>query len=98
MNTQELMNKEVLTAEERDFVNSTNPEWVKEFLFHNSWNNTYLNLDVYSEVKHEERQFEMLNQKNAVADAVIDGSGINERGGVDLTVGSLLNFLIKNQI
>jgi SNF2 family DNA or RNA helicase len=46
----------------------------------------------------EERQFEMLNQKNAVADAVIDGSGINERGGVDLTVGSLLNFLIKNQI
>jgi SNF2 family DNA or RNA helicase len=46
----------------------------------------------------EERQFEMLNQKNAVADAVIDGSGINDRGGVDLTVGSLLNFLIKNQI
>jgi SNF2 family DNA or RNA helicase len=46
----------------------------------------------------EERQFEMLNQKNAVADAVIDGSGINERGGVDLTVGSLLNFLLNATI
>jgi hypothetical protein len=59
MNTQELMSKEVLTAEERDFLNSTNPEWVKEFLFHHSWNNTYLNLDVYSEVEHDRRQFEM---------------------------------------
>ena len=38
MNTQELMNKEILTVEERDIVNSTNPEWVKEYLFHNFWN------------------------------------------------------------
>ena len=59
MNTQELMNKVLLTAEERDSVNSVNPEWVKQFLFHNTWNNTYLNLDVYSEVDHEKRQFEM---------------------------------------
>ncbi len=59
MNTQELMSKEVLTAEERDIINSTNSEWVKQFLFHNTWNNTYLNLDVYSEVDHEKRQFEM---------------------------------------
>ena len=58
MNTQ-LMSKEVLTAEERDIINSTNPEWVKEYLFHNSWNNTYLNLDVYSEVEHHERQYRM---------------------------------------
>ena len=57
MNTQELMNKEVLTAEERDILNSTNPEWVKEYLFHNTWDNTYLNLDVYSEVEHHERQY-----------------------------------------
>jgi hypothetical protein len=35
----------------------------------------------------------MLQQKNAVADAVIDGQGINTKGGVDLTVGSLLSFL-----
>lgn len=59
MNTQELMSKEILTAEERDIINSTNPEWVKEYLFYHSWNNTYLNLYVYSEVDHERRQFEM---------------------------------------
>lgn len=41
----------------------------------------------------EERQHQMLMQKNAVADAVIDGQGINKKGGVDLTVGSLINFL-----
>ena len=41
----------------------------------------------------EERQHQMLMQKNAVADAVMDGAGINTKGGVDLTVGSLLNFL-----
>jgi superfamily II DNA or RNA helicase len=41
----------------------------------------------------EERQHQMLMQKNAVADAVMDGTGINTKGGVDLTVGSLLNFL-----
>lgn len=41
----------------------------------------------------EERQHEMLMQKNAVADAVIDGQGINAKGGIDLTVGSLLSFI-----
>ena len=41
----------------------------------------------------EERQHQMLMQKNAVADAVMDGTGINKKGGVDLTVGSLLAFL-----
>ena len=46
----------------------------------------------------EERQFEMLQQKNTIADAVIDGTGINSQGGVDLTVGSLLNFLSTKQI
>ena len=59
MNIQQLMEKVLLTAEERDSVNSINPEWVKKFLFHNTWNNTYLNLDVYSEADHEKRQFEM---------------------------------------
>jgi hypothetical protein len=44
----------------------------------------------------EERQHEMLQQKSAVANAVLDGAGINSRGGVDLTVGSLLNFLSKS--
>jgi hypothetical protein len=59
MNVQELMNKEILTAEERDIINSINPEWVKEYLFYHSWNNTYLNLNVYSEVEHDRRQFQM---------------------------------------
>jgi len=43
----------------------------------------------------EERQHDMLQQKNAVADAVIDGQGINAKGGVDLAVGSLIGFLQK---
>jgi SNF2 family DNA or RNA helicase len=46
----------------------------------------------------EERQHEMLHQKNTIADAVIDGHGINSKGGVDLTVGSLLNFLTNKQL
>ena len=51
---QELMNNvEVLTQEERDLVFQVNPEWVAEYLFHHSWNNTYLNLNVYSEVEKE---------------------------------------------
>jgi SNF2 family DNA or RNA helicase len=41
----------------------------------------------------EQRQFDMLQQKKSVANAVLDGEGINERGGVDLTVGSLINFI-----
>jgi hypothetical protein len=34
-----------------------------------------------------------LQHKNAVASAVIDGKGINEDGGVDMSVGSLSGFL-----
>jgi SNF2 family DNA or RNA helicase len=45
----------------------------------------------------EERQHEMLQQKNAVADAVMDGEGINAKGGIDLTVGSLIGFLQKQR-
>ena len=45
----------------------------------------------------EERQHEMLQQKNAVADAVMDGTGINSKGGIDLTVGSLIGFLQKQR-
>lgn len=41
----------------------------------------------------EERQHEMLQQKNAVADAVMDGQGINSKGGIDITLGSLIAFL-----
>ena len=41
----------------------------------------------------EERQYDMLRQKNAVSDAILDGQGINTKGGIDLTVGSLIRFL-----
>ena len=49
--------------------------------------------DFIMENSIEERQYQMLNQKTAVANAIIDGEGINTKGGVDLTVGSLLKFI-----
>jgi SNF2 family DNA or RNA helicase len=54
--------------------------------------------DILMKGSIEERQFDMLQQKNAVADAVMDGQGINSRGGVDLTVGSLLNFISQTKV
>lgn len=52
--SQELMyNKEVLNQEERDMCMHFMPAMATEYLFHNSWNNTYLNLNVYSEVEKE---------------------------------------------
>ena len=54
MGAQELMyNKEILTPEERDLCMHFWPAMAKEYLFHHSWNNTYLNLYVYSEVEKE---------------------------------------------
>jgi SNF2 family DNA or RNA helicase len=41
----------------------------------------------------EQRQWDMLKQKSNIAGAILDGQGINSRGGVDLTVGSLIDFL-----
>jgi SNF2 family DNA or RNA helicase len=41
----------------------------------------------------EQRQYDMLKQKGNVAGAILDGANINSKGGVDLTVGSLINFL-----
>jgi hypothetical protein len=50
---QELMfNKEILTQEEYEFCKALDAEEAKN-LFHNFWNNTYLNLNVYSEVEKE---------------------------------------------
>jgi hypothetical protein len=59
MTVQELTSKEILTAEEAKLVSESDPTWAGEYLFHNFWNNTYLNLSVYSEVDHDRRQFEM---------------------------------------
>jgi SNF2 family DNA or RNA helicase len=46
----------------------------------------------------EQRQYDMLKQKGNVAGAILDGVNINARGGVDLTVGSLLDFLTNKLI
>jgi SNF2 family DNA or RNA helicase len=46
----------------------------------------------------EQRQYDTLKQKSNVAGAILDGSGINSRGGVDLTVGSLIEFLTNKLI
>jgi SNF2 family DNA or RNA helicase len=46
----------------------------------------------------EQRQYDMLKQKGNVAGAILDGSGINSRGGVDLTVGSLIEFITTKLI
>lgn len=42
----------------------------------------------------EMRQYESLQQKSSIADAIVDGEGINEEGGVPLNVGSLRQFLV----
>jgi SNF2 family DNA or RNA helicase len=41
----------------------------------------------------EERQWDTLQHKSAVASAVIDGEGIDEDGGIAMNVGSLKQFL-----
>lgn len=49
--------------------------------------------DLLMEDSIEVRQFDLLNQKTTVASAVVDGQGINDRGGVDFSAGSLLEHL-----
>jgi hypothetical protein len=51
--------KEVLSWDEAKTLFRVDPEWSKANLFHNFWNNTYLNLWVYSEVEHHEQQLKM---------------------------------------
>jgi hypothetical protein len=48
-----MSHKEVLTQEEYEFCKAWDAEEAKN-LFHNAWNNTYLNLNVYSEADKEE--------------------------------------------
>jgi SNF2 family DNA or RNA helicase len=49
--------------------------------------------DILIDRSVEVRQHAVLAQKNAIADAVVDGEGINERGGVEMTAGTLRAFL-----
>jgi hypothetical protein len=46
----------------------------------------------------EVRQHEMLQHKNAVASAVIDGEGINTEGGIDFSLSSLNQFLLNRSV
>ena len=46
----------------------------------------------------EERQWDMLQQKNRVEAAVVDGEGINKKGGVDMNVSTLRAFLEQTSV
>ena len=50
-------------------------------------------VDILIKGSIEERQWEALQQKSAVAAAVIDGEGIDKDGELGLTIGSLKQFL-----
>ena len=54
--------------------------------------------DILMEGSIEERQHAMLLQKNSVADAILDGEGIDAQGGVELNVGSLRAFLQETMV
>jgi SNF2 family DNA or RNA helicase len=49
--------------------------------------------DIIMQGSIEERQHAMLAQKIAVATAVVDGEGINDKGGVTMSAGTLRSFL-----
>jgi len=46
----------------------------------------------------EERQWESLQHKSAVADAIIDGKGIDDKGGVPMSIESLRQFLTSSNV
>jgi len=48
--------KEKISAYEGEVLHILEPEWASEYLRYNSWNNTYLNLAVYSEAEHDAQQ------------------------------------------
>lgn len=63
-------------------INRTSSEWA-----------TITIQDILVKDSIEQRQYDMLTQKKRIANAVLDGVNINAKGGVDLTVGSLIEFL-----
>jgi SNF2 family DNA or RNA helicase len=71
-----------LAVQRNGRINRTSSEW-----------STITIQDILIKESIEQRQYDMLKQKKSVANAVLDGEGINSAGGVDLTVGSLINFL-----
>jgi SNF2 family DNA or RNA helicase len=71
-----------LAVQRNGRINRTSSEWT-----------TITIQDILVKDSIEQRQYEMLKQKGNVAGAILDGTGINSKGGVDLTVGSLIGFL-----
>ena len=54
--------------------------------------------NVIMEGSIEERQWDMLLQKNRIEAAVVDGEGINKKGGVDMNVSTLRRFLEETSV
>jgi len=71
-----------LSVQRNGRINRTSSDWT-----------TITIQDILVNGSIEQRQYDMLKQKGAVAGAILDGANINSKGGVDLTVGSLINFL-----
>lgn len=71
-----------LAVQRNGRINRTSSEWT-----------TITIQDILIKDSIEQRQWDMLKQKGNVAGAILDGSNINSKGGVDLTVGSLIDFL-----
>ena len=59
-----------------------------------SWKSVVIQ-DILMDGSIEQRQHELLIQKAAVASAVVDGAGLDDRGGIKLTAGSLRAFLVN---
>lgn len=76
-----------LAVQRNGRINRTSSEW-----------STITIQDILVKDSIEQRQHDTLKQKSNVANAILDGSGINSKGGVDLTVGSLINFLTETLI
>lgn len=68
-------------------INRTSSEW-----------STITIQDILVKDSIEQRQYDMLRQKSNIAGAILDGENINSRGGVDLTVGSLIEFITAKLI
>jgi superfamily II DNA/RNA helicase len=75
-----------LAVQRNGRINRTSSDWT-----------TITIQDILVKDSIEQRQYDMLKQKGAVAGAILDGANINSKGGVDLTVGSLIEF-ITNKI
>lgn len=46
----------------------------------------------------EQRQYEMLKKKRAIAEAIVDGKGANEKGHIEMDLGTLKDFLLESHL